>query len=109
MSIQEAIEKAIEGGWYIQGCVPKKVGFIEEYESNFICENKNGMSVNVMHPTASIFLDPSFWRSLGKEMGWEKENVITNSVEYLEWKGHWHRFIDYLAEGKSIEDYFKEL
>ncbi len=50
-----------------------------------------------------IFLDPAFWKALGKAYDWP---------EYTSrpaWKLHWHRFIDHLAEGGSIEDFFKSL
>jgi len=74
-----------------------------------------------------VFLDPLFWQSLGKAMGWSDggeycrgSRVCKKGVTELHkpcvwevveprWKGEWHRFIDHLAEGKTAEDYFKNL
>lgn len=47
-------------------------------------------------------LYPDFWQSLGyrsEEECWNKSC----------WKCVWHRFIDHLAEGKSIESFFETL
>ena len=48
------------------------------------------------------FLDPLYWQCLGKTLGWGNDG---NSV----WLYYQHRFIDHLAEGKSIESYFETL
>lgn len=77
------------------------------------------------------FLDPAFWRALGRGLGWEEKMVVRRGVviglwavpteqlsfkevdyqmDYVEgWSFHWHRFIDHLAEGKDTENYFKNL
>lgn len=73
MRIQQAIEKAIEGGW--EGVNPK---------SHFA-------------------LEPLFWQSLGKAMGW------TDNEKVKIWKYNWHDFIDHLAEGKTVEEFFDEI
>jgi len=64
----------------------------------------------------AAFLDPLFWQCLGKALGWK----VGNDVDYLynakepiriehgvmdEWLYLWHRFIDHLAEGKSVEEF----
>ena len=101
MTIKETIEKSIEGGW------------------------KKDLTRNVL---SDYFLDPDFWQSLGKTMGWTNfscSDCYSNKgfsrseclcclgererVEMQTWEVQWHRFIDHLAEGKSIEDYFKTL
>ena len=100
MTIQQAIKKAIEGGWN------HKDEWFPEYESD------------------SFLLLPSFWRALGKAMGWNREYIL-NWREYKkainqfepdnlktdisEWLYHWHRLIDHLAEGKDIESFFETL
>jgi hypothetical protein len=75
---------------------------------------------------SEAFLDPSFWQSLGKALGWwgkicrlcgeqwsfnyemnfctSKEANLLPAVMY-----HWHRFIDHLAAEKTAEDFFAEL
>ncbi len=70
------------------------------------------------------YLDPQFWQSLGKAMGWERitrRRASSENPEFLGkrltyfqdeidgWLYHWHKFIDHLAEGKAIEDYFSKL
>ena len=104
--IEQIIKKAIEGGYPAQGYFSD---IIQIKATDNVREGlKNAM-----------FLDPDFWKSLGKAMGWEipvkanyeeggrKENQF--SVMQPSWKEQWHNFIDHLAEGKSAEDYFKEL
>lgn len=82
-----------------------------------------------------VLLDPLFWQALGKALGWKDEEpafiasgrqktmgpsyedpeVWTEFIDYKEnnnlevWLYHWHRFIDYLAEGKDADSFFKEL
>ena len=82
-----------------------------------------------------IFLINDFWQSLGKALGWNKyrcdicgrdqdhcnkevynslkdkpnEKVVCISRLIPAWFYHWHRLIDHLAEGKTIESYFKTL
>jgi hypothetical protein len=75
-----------------------------------------------------IFLDPSFWQSLGKAMGWATEKELKEYRSHRvgahsddwggesdapcycdkpkDWLAHLHRFIDYLAEGKTPEEFF---
>ena len=51
-------------------------------------------------------LNPKFWEALGKSMGW----VEDRTGDYIPgWDYNWHKFIDYLVKGKTIEDYFKTI
>jgi hypothetical protein len=45
------------------------------------------------------FVSPSFWKSLGRARGWLPDV----------WRGHWHRFIDHLADGNDAESFFRDL
>lgn len=73
-----------------------------------------------------VFLDPLFWQSLGKAMGWNKNYIdqygevvdceteqecldLMSQVDRHVWLYEWHRFIDALAEGKDAESFFNEL
>ncbi len=58
-----------------------------------------------------FFLDPLFWQSLGKGMGWiTKENNDTSAeIGLEEWKLRWHCFIDALAKGETAEEFFRKL
>lgn len=85
---------------------------------------------------AEILLDPAFWKALGKSRGWGKcpncdrahkdgykcggcnETGIVDKLQEHTWDGvsykggafyYWHRLIDALAAGKSIEDFFSSL
>jgi hypothetical protein len=61
------------------------------------------------HLCQAILLDPLFWQSLGKAMGWGIEP--SGSI----WQGkqqcliYWHDFIDALAEGQTAEQYFETI
>ena len=101
MDIKTAIEKAVEGGY--------KTGTLGAFGWE------------------RMVLDPLFWQSLGKAMGWDKdkkgndiflkvrnflgrtaiEMKAKSPIEFWEYK--WHRFIDHLAEGKDAESYFESL
>jgi len=97
MDIKTAIEKAIEGGWYLKS------------QQFWVLENtseKGRIDANM----SSIFLDPSFWESLGKSLGWgEIDNELEKSGMRKEWQIKWHRLIDHLSSGKDIASYFKEI
>lgn len=114
MTIQQAIEKAIEGGYH-RGQIGTSP--IVEINCDFAITETKGERNH--YGLAWVWLDPLFWQSLGKAMGWKNTDGSTDFVEqrlYLyedlssgSWLGHWHRFVDALAEGKSAEDFFKEL
>ena len=100
MKIQNAIEKAIEKGWQ---------GANGSTESDcHSCEFIDGM-----------LLDPKFWQCLGKAMGWDEEapkgytafKDIKDEFGHTQsyWNYMWHRLIDHLSEGETIEKYFEEL
>ncbi len=99
MTIEQVIKKAIDGGF-------------ENYPSDAFL-NEHWIC---MHDTAcQIFLDPSFWRSLGKAMGWAETyapiQIVkgTNGELLQSWLSNWHRFIDHLADGKRAEEFFEKL
>lgn len=116
MTIEQAIKKAIEVGYV-------NVEIIEKPTENYIVHLCN----------YKTFLDPQFWQSLGKAMGWrqfckrcdnpssanslgacdlcegmESDRPLIGRFE-LGWLYQWHKFIDHLAEGKNIESYFENL
>jgi hypothetical protein len=82
MTIQEALQKASEGG-YPRDATPQdldiRVGVL-------------GMHAFCTMQVDAIFLDPEFWRALGRTLGWYDERM---------WKGYWQRFIDHLAQGNT--------
>jgi len=111
MTITETIKKAIEGGYKL----PEK--YIVNKDTIEI-KLWNGGDDTEWTPK-NIYLDPLFWQSLGKSLGWDKKakkgyvrfcdikDESGNTQFY--WNYMWHRFIDSLASGKSIEEFFNEL
>lgn len=119
MTIQQAIEKAIQGGW-------------EPRDSALEHWNK---IMPTLHPIdqariiSEALLQPEFWKALGKSMGWIERcdkcgaELYTDSEAFRRygcddckcgdategWLVEWHAFIDHLAEGNSIESYFESL
>lgn len=58
----------------------------------------------------AAFVDPLFWESLGKTLGWEELNSITLKQDgRAAWHQMWINFIDHLAQGKKPEEFFLNL
>jgi hypothetical protein len=71
------------------------------------------------HPLSSttfsydeFFLDPVFWQSLGKGLGWEEtveveiaDFPLTPALKATQWKVHLHHFIDAVAEGEPLKSF----
>lgn len=86
--IEQAIREAIEKGGYVENSgIPLSNG-------------------DIFRAYEVTVLDPLFWQALGKARGWGDDPKYG---VYTEWRIHWHRFIDHLAEGKPAEDFFKDL
>lgn len=105
MTIQEAIKKAIEGGWSEQQKALYRL-MVVTGDLNLALD--------------CVFTDPSFWRSLGKALEWGSHWItvtysagLTDDVLCRTFIGHaryWqHRFIDHLADGGTPETYFETL
>lgn len=128
MTIQQAIEKAVEGGYH-RGQIGTSP--IVEINCDFAITETKGERNH--YGLAWVWLDPLFWQSLVTAMEWDRdleglkcscsEDIYYSyqfcpkcgkqmrKVEVMTtyWKKEWHRFVDALAEGKSAEDFFKEL
>lgn len=97
---KEAIEKAIAGGWsFIHTDLPWSwtgyAGINGEHEFTW----------------QTLALDPSFWQSLGKVLGW-KEIGGKPSGSYFEnytWLGHAHRFYDLILTGGDTDSFWQDL
>jgi hypothetical protein len=87
MTVQEALTKAREGG----------------YQHAFKHRDPGLRAVVIgLHAFSTIhvddfFLDPAFWRALGRTRGWQHERV---------WRGQWQRFIAHLAHGNTPASFF---
>lgn len=98
---QKIIEDAIKGGWNDYPAPALQWLF----DNNAISEEK-------------ALLDPSFWKAVGKTRGWKPSGVYSSNVHRgikdgywrdHQWKISWHRFIDHLADGLTIEEALSKL
>ena len=102
MTIQQAINKSIEGGFSYHPRNDREDELIRRF-----------------------VIMPLFFQALGKAMGWEKYvgefgnehgsscdfngGQDTFSFDAPEWKLRMFQLVDHLAEGKDIVDFFKDL
>jgi hypothetical protein len=93
MTPQEAIDKAIAGGY-----------------------PKQRVDDLALHVQAEYFLETAFWEALGRTLGWEGDfqyvqvrgGAPQNTRQPL-WLYYWHRFNSHLATGKTTESFFERL
>jgi hypothetical protein len=115
MTIEQAIQKALDTGW-------KPVGFEDVNIKKVITIDQQAVLLNVMWETgkyhkrdgidsARVFLDPLFWQALGKATGWEEYygHWFRPRKSVPQWRFEMHRFIDHLADGKTPEEFFQTL
>ena len=95
MTIQQAIEKAIEGGYEIQIDANKPIN---------------------CRVIAHLVFDPLFWQSLGKALGWGDESECPLAccggicpINIPMWQSQWHRFISHLSGGGTIGSFFENI
>ena len=103
MNLHEAFEIAIQNGWTtFKGHKIDSVRLMQSGDKRLaeVIEEQEGASSSAIFSYDEFFLDPLFWRSLGRGLGWE---------ETVEVEVHWHHFIDALAEGRTPEQFFREL
>ena len=114
MTLQETVLKAIEGG-YKGGKIWGREGDV------YILRNEHGDRYGTL-TEEQILLDPLFWQSLGKALGWRvgsMEGMEKISPEVVrthfsrmvssEWRWNWHRFVNVLADGKTGGSFFEDL
>lgn len=109
--MEEAIKKAIEGGW--QGLefmdkVEVEKGLKYPLYGRVWGTSKEGEGHGTQF--AFLVLDPKFWQALGKALGWYSEKPLYQiNNQPAQWAYYWHCFIDHLAEGKDAESFFQNL
>ena len=119
MNLHEAVKIAIENGWTMfKGHKVDSVRFMpgDKRLAEVVEEHEGRTSSSTTFSYDEFFLDPLFWQSLGKGLGWEEtveieipDFPLTPALTATQWKVHWHRFIDALAEGRTSEEFFREL
>ena len=93
MTTQEAIHKAIEGGYPTQH-----------------------MEALALYEQAESFLEATFWEALVRTMGVEGEfeyiqlnGDVPKKIRQPIWLYYWHRFHSHLARGNTPASFFEQL
>ena len=118
MMIQEAIDKAKEGGYHIYGSDGMDT-FYEGANSDFSAWTRKDNGSTFMVAMEETFLDPRFWRALGRALGWSEECDLAiicvlgekecRQCHGYYWMYQWHCFIQAMAEGNTPETFFASL
>lgn len=123
MTIQEFIEKAVQGLWDLPGV--NQLTLTQYGGATVYFKNGSSRSFG----TADILLMPQCWQAVARVEAWDhgtwSREVWTNKDDQLHaegldrfgttenglpaWRWYMHRMIDALAEGRSIEDFLAEL
>lgn len=135
MKLEQAIEKAIVGGWDDCGFIsssnfPNGWCAVRVTLGGYVAiqrTRKDGTPGrwSEIGKQDKILLDPLFWQCLGTAMGWKKWECDCGEQYEMQgiiicplcneqgaresWRQRWHRLIDHLAEGKSVESFFANL
>ena len=114
MTIEETIKEAIDGGWD-----NKNLRFDGKHWRQWDgTENEPIVFKDELY--GKVFLDPLFWQALGKGMGWEENyhRIVRSPCNDMPGRYAWtgpqfiyemHLFIDHLASGGEIEEFFAKL
>jgi hypothetical protein len=115
MTIQEAMNKAIEGGYHIDGSdsiATLYIGANDEYSAWTRIDNDSSFLV----PVEETLLDPQFWQALGRTLGWDEVCDLTITCVHGEeecqrcrgyyWMYQWHCCIQALAHGNTLDAFF---
>ena len=118
MTIQAAMNKAVEGGYHIDGSDGMDT-YYEGANSEFSAWTRADNDSTFVVPMEETFLDPRFWQALGRALGWHEacDLAITCTHEHEEchsyrgyyWMVQWHCFIQALADGNTPEAFFARL
>lgn len=133
MTIKQFIERAIEGGWK-----PANTNILLQAGAEYHPTTQEVHMLDVEEGDwythiQVVLLDPEAWKAVGKASGWNKVNCIS-CLEWVEpgsenplltlneycdhpnledyekkWLCEMHRMIDFLAEGKTLEEYISTL
>jgi hypothetical protein len=118
MMIQEAIDKANEGGYHMHGSDGMETSYDGATNEFSGWTRKDNLSTFLV-PTEETFLDPRFWQALGRTLGWSEGCdlliIYVHGEEECQrcrgcyWMYQWHCFIQALAEGNPPEVFFHHL
>jgi hypothetical protein len=118
MTVQEVIDKAVEGGYHIYGSDGMETdygGATKDYSAWTRKDNESSFIV----PTEETFLDPQFWQALGRALGWSEQCDLAITCVHGEeecrqchgyyWMYQWHCFIQVIANGNTPAAFFAHL
>ena len=118
MTVQEALNKANEGGYHIHGSDGMETSYDGATNEFSAWTRKDNLSTFLV-PTEETFLDPHFWQAFGRALGWretcDRALLCVHGEEEYErcrgsyWMYQWHRFIQALAEGNPPDAFFASL
>jgi len=118
MTIQEALNKAVEGGYHIYGSDGMDT-YYEGANSEYALWTRKDNESSFMVPVEETFLDPRFWQALGRTLEWSEMCDLAITCVHSEeecqsfrgyyWVYQWHRFIQALADGNTPEVFFAHL
>lgn len=81
---------------------------------------ENGFVPTSLGMEHAALLYPEFWKALGRGLGWKGDDygvlketmaggLISCTYDLLSWRYYWHRLIDHLTEGGTIDSFFETL
>ena len=118
MTIQDAVNKATEGGYHINGSDGMDTDYGGANSEYSVWTRKDNASSFIVL-MAETFLDPHFWHALGRGLGWEQDVMTVYEVAHgrptivkrtgHQWLSYWHGFIEHLAAGHPPEAFFARL
>jgi len=92
---QEFIKDAIEGGWNNDAVA---------YGTD---KPTDDAKVGAWYYGNEMFLDPLAWQAVGKTRGWSRDIDLGKhgtKPSLIGYTMYWHKFIDHLTDGKTIEE-----
>lgn len=109
MTIENAIQKAIEGGYDSE----KRLAIHFSPIASIAIRAKSLTHSDFL---SRVLIDPLFWQCLGKALGWGDESECPLAccggvcpINIPMWQSQWHRFISHLSGGKDVESFFENL
>lgn len=109
---EQAIKIAIENGWRLrngwEGIRIEELPTAHPNIGYWYRDTPTGREYQERVEIAEICLDPLFWQALGSWLGWNSNKGHDLDI-VLSWKYYQQKMVHQIQEGKTIEDYFKEL
>ncbi len=102
MTIQDALNTAVAGGYHVQG----SDGGVTVYsgaKSDFTLWTRTDNASSFMIPLEETLLDPAFWTAFGRALARE------GGLQSGDWKQLWHHFTEHLIQGGTPAAFFQTL